>query len=788
MAETGGVRETLGVTLKTAQIHLRKVFVVFLLGLVGTIYFMRVAGWEILRGVTTARMSEATALEFDVIVRTPFDVILLQVKLGLIVGAIVALPVLVYYLREELIKRGQWPFSLSLTKAVLIASLSFLLFAGGISYAYFVFFPVAFNFLTNYTLQIGFQPTFDIVKWTQFILLLTISFGLAAQLPLVMSGLSYADVIPYEYFRATALIFVFGALFSPPDPFTQIMWAVPLIVLYGISLYLTKFTTAIKRGGSAMVGAKLRRNWYRVAAPFLAAGGSALLFLRAGGLAWAETTLLPWVPADYRPADLSTAPLPGTGTAETAVAAAAVGAVVAFPFLIYYAWPELQPRGSTGDPHEIDPSELSVEGVEAAPAAAFANMSESGAVEHAREAMDEGDGEKAQAILDRYDEATADAEAGADSGGVGGAAGSTLANMGSAFTEEETDEEELGGYAYDAAFVLESLTSKSFRVVGVFMAAVMLTFFALYGGAFKAIRDDFFARLPPEVVGDVDVVALHPVEALLFEVKMSLIVGVVAALPAVLYYAWPAIEERFYGLTFDYATPPPGAIVREQWNKVAAFFVLGAAAGYVALTGYVGALPDSTVNVAGYALAPATVGYLLSALVGLAVAVPVAGYYASPSLRERWTTSKRGTFLLWAVTLAAGVFAGSAVGYAYIAPAAISYLIYDAIQASMVIKYTINEFFWLIFVTTVGIGLLADIPMTMWLFHRAGIISYRTMRDRWRGVVFVAFVAAAAFTDRSVVSMFLFGIPITMMYWSGLAGIWVGSLSRRTLRRFGVGA
>ncbi len=49
-----------------------------------------------------------------------------------------------------------------------------------------------------------------------------------------MTGLSYAEIVPYELFRdkwrhAIVGIFAFGALFTPPDPFTQIMWAVPLV-------------------------------------------------------------------------------------------------------------------------------------------------------------------------------------------------------------------------------------------------------------------------------------------------------------------------------------------------------------------------------------------------------------------------------------------------------------------------------------------------------------------------------------------------------------------------------
>jgi sec-independent protein translocase protein TatC len=782
-------RETAGAALKAAQIHLRKVFILFLLGLVGTVMFMQNYGWDALKAVTEARMDAVTAESATVIVRTPFDVILLQIKLGAIVGALLAAPLLVYYARDALQERDQWPITVTRKQAVFLGSLSVALATIGVAYAYFLFFPIAFDFLTTYTLNLGFSPKYDIVKWTHFILILTVSFALAAQLPLVMSALSYADLVPYEFFRekwrhAVVLIFAFGALFSPPEPFTQILWAMPLVVLYGFSLYLTRFTTAVKRGGSTMVRAKLRRNWLRVTTPPVAVAVAVAAVLDAGALEWVEATLLPLVPAAYRPAGLSTAPIPGTGTTELAVAGAAVGAVVAVPLLAYYGWPELQPRGQTGDPYDLDLTSLDAAGVRAAPAGAFAELSEDEAVAAAGEAMDAGDDEAARAILNRYDEVNEDAGE-EEGGGAESVAAETTAGVVGAFAGEGTDEEELGGYAYDVAFVLDSLTSKSFRIAAVFMVATIGTFFLLYNGAFEAIQEDFFRRLPPVVVEDVEIVALHPVEALLFEVKMSLLAGFIAVAPAVGFYLWPAVEERVYGITHDYDTPPPGAAVAERWNLVVGVALAGGLVGYLGAGN--GVVPTAPLAGAGLSGDAALYGVaVLAALAALAVAVAVV---AGNAIRERWLVeSQRGAFLLWGWIVLGGLLGGVALGYSTIAPTIISYLVVDAVDAGMIITYTINDFFWLVFLTTAGIGLLAEIPITMWLFHNTGIVRYRTMYEKWRGVVFIAFVAAAFFTDRAVISMFLFGVPITMMYWFGLVGLWAGTLPGRLLRRVGARA
>ncbi|PSQ00728.1 hypothetical protein BRC89_01365 [Halobacteriales archaeon QS_4_70_19] len=231
--------------LRQVQKHLQKVFILFVIGLMGTIYLLRNFVW--------ARLKADLNVQEDIVVVavTPFDVILLQVKIGLLVGILVALPLLLYYSRDTLRERGIWPQGIPRWKIGTVAAFSGLLFAGGVAYGYGVFFPTAFQFLAQNAVDSGFTPTYSIVKWAQFIILLSVSFGLAAQLPLVMSALSYAGVVPYTTFRdywrhAVVGLYAVGALFTPPDPLTQLLWATPLIVLYAVSLQISKFVVTAK--------------------------------------------------------------------------------------------------------------------------------------------------------------------------------------------------------------------------------------------------------------------------------------------------------------------------------------------------------------------------------------------------------------------------------------------------------------------------------------------------------------------------------------------------------------
>jgi sec-independent protein translocase protein TatC len=225
------------------------------------------------------------------------------------------------------------------------------------------------------------------------------------------------------------------------------------------------------------------------------------------------------------------------------------------------------------------------------------------------------------------------------------------------------------------------------------------TFVFLYQGGIGTLRQIFFGRMPEGQIAQADIVTLHPAEALIFEIKFATLLGLVATLPLILYYAWPRLKER--------------------------------------------------------------------GLVG----------------------GDRRLLGLWAVTLLVGIVGGSVVGFLSVAPAIISWLAADAIESSMVIYYRINNFGWLVVLTTVGFGLLVEVPVTMFLFHRGGLVSFQTMFDRWRTVVMAIVVFAAFITPSSLLTMLVFAIPVAVAYMAGLGLLWVYTLGgRRTPSREGEAA
>jgi len=167
-----------------------------------------------------------------------------------------------------------------------------------------------------------------------------------------------------------------------------------------------------------------------------------------------------------------------------------------------------------------------------------------------------------------------------------------------------------------------------------------------------------------------------------------------------------------------------------------------------------------------------------SVVLAAAVTLPVILYYAWPALEERgfMTDARRSTFLTWGFSLALGLVGGSLIGVFYIAPAIVGYFITDATDSGMIISYRIRSFLWTIFFLTVGLGLFANIPMTMGLFHRGNIADFSLQRRYWREITFGIFAAGWLISPDGVLPMMLFSIPIVLAFVLGLLALWIVTL------------
>lgn len=123
---------------------------------------------------------------------------------------------------------------------------SLLLFVAGMAFCYFLVFPVVFKFFAGMT-PTGVAMATDIDKYLSFILGMFIAFGMTFEIPVAvvllhrMGVISRAQMIAARPYVIVAS-FVIAAVVTPPDVLSQIMLAVPMILLYEIGLLVSRVT------------------------------------------------------------------------------------------------------------------------------------------------------------------------------------------------------------------------------------------------------------------------------------------------------------------------------------------------------------------------------------------------------------------------------------------------------------------------------------------------------------------------------------------------------------------
>ncbi len=126
-----------------------------------------------------------------------------------------------------------------------------LLFLVGVAFAYFFIFPIALRFFLSLAPE-TIKTNIAIDFYIGFTIRLLIIFGIVFQLPILSYFLSKIGLLTPEFMRkyrrhAIVVIFVLAALFTPPDPVTQIMLGIPLIILYELSIYISKIAHRNKK-------------------------------------------------------------------------------------------------------------------------------------------------------------------------------------------------------------------------------------------------------------------------------------------------------------------------------------------------------------------------------------------------------------------------------------------------------------------------------------------------------------------------------------------------------------
>ncbi|WP_168795377.1 twin-arginine translocase subunit TatC [Paraburkholderia aromaticivorans] len=155
-------------------------------------------------------------------------------KVTMLVAFVIALPIVLYQI-WAFVAPGLYQHEKKLV-GPLVGS-SYTLFLCGMAFAYFVVFPTIFRVMAHYNAPLGAEMTTDIDNYLSFVLTMFIAFGVTFEVPIVVVLLVRMNVVSLKKLReirpyVIVGAFVISAVVTPPDVFSQLILAIPLIVLY----------------------------------------------------------------------------------------------------------------------------------------------------------------------------------------------------------------------------------------------------------------------------------------------------------------------------------------------------------------------------------------------------------------------------------------------------------------------------------------------------------------------------------------------------------------------------
>ncbi|WP_416723551.1 twin-arginine translocase subunit TatC [Bacillus stercoris] len=170
------------------------------------------------------------------------DPLYVFMQFAFIIGIVLTSPVILYQL-WAFVSPGLYEKERKVTLSYI--PISILLFLAGLSFSYYILFPFVVDFMKRISQDLNVNQVIGINEYFHFLLQLTIPFGLLFQMPVILMFLTRLGIVTpmflakirkYAYFT----LLVIAALITPPELLSHMMVTVPLLILYEISILISK--------------------------------------------------------------------------------------------------------------------------------------------------------------------------------------------------------------------------------------------------------------------------------------------------------------------------------------------------------------------------------------------------------------------------------------------------------------------------------------------------------------------------------------------------------------------
>ena len=169
------------------------------------------------------------------------EMFIAYIKVALIAGTLLAIPVIFYEIWMFMVPALYQKERKYLIPFIVASSV---LFLGGALFGYFIVFPYGFKFFIGLATE-DIQALPSVKQYFSFSIRLLLAFGVVFELPVVVFFLTKIGIINPDLMKKNRKFAILGsfavaAILTPPDVATQAMMALPLIVLYEISIIVSR--------------------------------------------------------------------------------------------------------------------------------------------------------------------------------------------------------------------------------------------------------------------------------------------------------------------------------------------------------------------------------------------------------------------------------------------------------------------------------------------------------------------------------------------------------------------
>lgn len=181
----------------------------------------------------------------------PQEVLIQQFRIAGVLAIIVSTPVIVYHVIAFV--APAFSSKKSVKNIIIFVIASFIMFILGALFAYKILLPFMYKFLFDIGKANNIKDQVSIKEYITLFITMMTSLGIVAEMPLISILLTKIGILTPNRMKSIrnyiyVLILIIAAIITPPDVVSQCMVAVPMIILYEISILVCRFIKEEKHG------------------------------------------------------------------------------------------------------------------------------------------------------------------------------------------------------------------------------------------------------------------------------------------------------------------------------------------------------------------------------------------------------------------------------------------------------------------------------------------------------------------------------------------------------------